>query len=270
MKNANKGLNKGAPGARLQRMLNQFAVLAGDDLQRMPSTPGHSVHALRTRMKKIRSVLRLVHGQVAEAAEDAISWTARDIKDAFDTMRNNEVMERLAHKWAKNEAVLISKKRAVVTIPKDVRLKLRKLQRFIAALPLNGLRWKDVFREYEQTYRSARRWMRRAGSGDADDLHHWRRRVKDLYYQSLALHHLGGSHRRIRQSRQLGSRLGKSNDLELMRRYFGATLSENAIRRVQRAQAALQKKIYVIGPKLFRHDPDDVRRSLQRRCPKRA
>ena len=70
-------------------------------------------------------------------------------------------------------------------------------------------------------------------------------------------------------SRQLASRLGKSNDLELMRRYLGANLSETDIRRVQRAQAALQKKIYVIGPKLFRHEPDEVRRSLQRRCAQR-
>lgn len=251
-----------APGTRLRRMLMQFAILAENDLRRIPKTPRHSVHALRTRMKKLRSILRLAHGQIAPTAGTAITRKARDAKDTFDAVRNQEVLNRLLKKWSSRGTAKIPGQKISDAMLEQVRLLARKLQRLIAALPLDALRWTDLCRAHEKTYRSARRWMKRSASGNPEHLHHWRRRVKDLYYQSLALRHLGGMKRRIRQSHRLGSRLGKCHDLHLLQRCAGAKLSPAELKRVRRLQAELHKKIFAAGTKLFRDKPDHFGRSL--------
>ncbi len=259
-----------APGARLRRMLMQFAMLAANDLSRISKAPRHSVHALRTRMKKLRSILRLAHGQIAPTAVRAVSRTARDAKDTFDAVRNQEVLNRLLQKWSCKRAPKIPGQIISDAMLEQVRLLTRKLQRLIAALPLDALRWTGLCRAHEKTYRSARRWMSRAASGNPEHLHHWRRSVKDLYYQSLALHHLGGMKRRIRQSHRLGSRLGKCHDLHLLQRCAGAKLSPAELKRIRRSEAGLHKKIFATGTKLFRDNPRNIRRSLSRRCPAHA
>lgn len=258
------------PGARLHQMLMQFAILAEYDLRRISKSPRHSVHALRTRMKKLRSILRLAHGQIAPTAGTAISRTARETKDSFDAVRNQDVLNRLLMKWSRKCAPNVPQQKISDAILKQAGLLVRKLQHLIAALPLDAVRWKHICRAHEKTYRSARRWMKRAGSGNPEDLHHWRRRVKDLYYQSLALRHLGGMKRRIRQSHRIGSRLGKFRDLDLLQLCEGANLSPAELKRVRRTQAELHKKIFAAGTKLLRDNPEDLRRSLLRRCPDQA
>jgi hypothetical protein len=256
-------------GARVHTLLMQFATLAGNDLRRIATAPEHGVHHIRTRMKKIRSILRLARSQIAVATRRAISATAGEIKDAFGAARNKTIMARLRRKISgPEEGGKTAKPATRVPVPAKIAPRVLKLQSLIAALPLSTLQWPDVCRAYAKTCRSVRRSMKRAKGGDAVRLHEWRRRVKDLYYQSLALDSLGGLERRIRLSHRLGSDLGRHNDLEVLRRSKACKLSRVTLKRVKKKQAALRKRIFATGAKLLRESPEDVRRQLLRRSAK--
>ena len=241
-------------GARLHALLVQLSSLAADDLRRMPQEPERSIHALRTRMKKIRSLLRLARGHIAPMARRAVSVLVQDIKRAFSVVRNEAVTARLRWELSGHQGAAVPLTpgfRSEAPLPEHIAPKVQKLRRLIEALSLQRLTWEAVDEAYAQTCRSARKRMKRARTGDSEALHHWRRRVKDLYYQSLAFPRLPGSRKRIKPSRRLGSRLGKHHDLEMLRMSAQPELTKAELKRLLQYQAALEKKIFRLGPRLL-------------------
>ena len=241
-------------GTRLQALLVQLSSLAADDLRRMPQDSERAIHALRTRMKKIRSLLRLARGHVAPMAGQAVGVIVQDIKRAFGEARNEVVTARLRWELSGHQGEPVPLTPGVkweAPLPEHIAPKVQELRRLIEALPLQALTWDEVDEAYAKTCRSAHKRMKRARTGDAEALHHWRRRVKDLYYQSLAFPHLPGSWKRIKPSRRLGSRLGRHHDLEMLRTCAQPELTRAELKCLLQYQAALEKKIFRLGPRLL-------------------
>ena len=259
-----------SPGAQVHRILMNLVAQAGLDLDRMPGLPDHSNHAIRTRMKKFRSVLRLARASLPEQRRKAISNLARDIKDAFDGLRNQAVLRKLAHKLSLQEPGSTLTSEALAPLMSRVRQKVRRLRQLVARARISGLRWHAVGKAHAATYRAGRQAMKCAAGFESGALHEWRKRVKDLHHQALALRRLGGMKKRIKLSDRLGSRLGKHRDLDALTAFRGpATATVDAILEESKT-AALEKSISSTGRRLYAKKANDVRRSLLRRCKKDA
>lgn len=254
-------------GAFWHRLLIRLSTQATDDLRRLRHEPERAIHDLRKRMKKLRSVLRLGTEHISPQDRETISAAARDIKNAFGTERNQAVVSRLRLLLGDTGTPDAQPKKSSAALPRYVRPSLRQLQRLIAALSPPALTWKHLCAAHAQTYHAARKRMKRAQSGRPEDFHQWRKRVKDFYYQSLALYRLERAKKPIRQSRHLGSLLGKHHDLEVLRTSAGPELPPTALKQLLKKQAALEKKAFKLGARLFRHDPKHLRQTLLRCCP---
>ena len=244
----------GTPGARVVRLMTALCRHAEADLRRMPHAPAQAVHALRVRMKKLRSLLRLVRGTIPQAQMNRLRRLIRQIKDAFAGARDLEVLKKLAASLQRRFGVPALELRATArrtnaaTSARTRALARRRvmlLQRQVAALSVDKLTPDEVVARYAQCQHGCRRRMKKCASGgDAAALHRWRKRVKEWYYLSLALGRLPHALKCVRPARELGRLLGQVNDLRLLDAHVSGTDSaaqwRKAIaRRVRRKKSRL-------------------------------
>lgn len=242
------------PGDRVVRLMTDLCRHAEADLRRMPDAPAQAVHALRVRMKKLRSLLRLVRGTIPQAQMNRLRRLIRQIKDAFARTRDLEVLQKLAKKMQRRlglpalELRSATRHTAAAASARTLaaaRLRIVLLRREVAALPLTKLTPEEVVARYAQCQHGCRRRMKKCASGgDAAALHRWRKRVKEWYYLSLALGRLPHALKCVRPARELGHLLGQVNDLRLLDAHVSGTDSaaqwRKAIaRRVRRKKSRL-------------------------------
>jgi len=198
----------------LLQLLLQLCTQSVKDVARIPLWPTTSVHALRKRMKKLQSLLRLVPPGAQPAALRELRDSIRKLKGAVAVQRDTDVLIALGRD-------LGGRKRPHQSAPIDPVPILRlayALTRQVHAIDVSGLTWTRVERRYQKTCRSAQQaWQVARNEQKGDPLHDWRKRVKDLYYQTLALQRWLRSPKRLRRTRQLGALLGHRLDLDLYR-----------------------------------------------------
>jgi CHAD domain-containing protein len=210
------------PGAWLGRIMASVCRCAAGDLDRLPSAPEVSIHALRVRMKKLRALLRLTEPQLSGAVRARLRKRMREIKNAFATSRESDVLQKLANRLKREHrlprAAFLSGSPAALPLPLPaVKRKLAALRRSLAALPLTGLTKDDLLTAYAARYRACRRAMKECSeTAPAECFHHWRKRVKDWYFLSLALHRCRTARDHIRSAEKLGHWLGEEHDLSLL------------------------------------------------------
>lgn len=221
--NANPSITRSlTAGARLSRIMGSVCRCAAGDLQRLPSAPELSIHALRVRMKKLRALLRLAEPQLPRAARARLRRRMREIKNAFTTSRETEVLQKLANRLRREHrlppAHFISSSTAAQPRPLPVvKRMLAALRRSLATLPLDGLTKGDLVTAYAARYRACRRAMRECSeTAPAECFHRWRKRVKDWYFLSLTLHRYRTARHHIRTADKLGHWLGEEHDLSLL------------------------------------------------------
>jgi hypothetical protein len=250
-----KGLGMNAPpaGVWLLTRLRQLAWLAGDDVGRLAVCPAVAVHALRVRMKKLGALLGLGETEGNSGQLDAIMRRCRRLKNGFGRQRDDEVLRKLSLDLFGESGVWSSKRLvgdwSAVRARREVELLVRSLDR----LDLSGLSWETLLENYDRSYRKACRAMWRCEVGDeAAVFHAWRKRVKKLFFQSLALHGLRGARKRIRRSKRLGRHLGREHDLALLALRIPADRTGRARReRVEKKRLKLHAKLLKEGGKLF-------------------
>ncbi|WP_461785337.1 hypothetical protein, partial [Prosthecobacter sp.] len=80
----------------------------------------------------------------------------------------------------------------------------------------------------------------------------WRHRVKDLYFQTLALRHLPGAPRRIHRAKRLGNLLGRDQDLANLTREPAFAIRRGPWRQVIGEQReSLRPRYLELGHKLY-------------------
>jgi len=210
------------PGAWLGRMLETVCRCAAGDLKRMSATPEQSIHALRVRMKKLRALLRLAEAVVSDAVSTRLTRRMRDLKNAFTTSRETEVLQKLALRFKRQHRlppVQLTAAPAAQSVPlRQLEKKLSALRRALAALPLESLTLSDFITAYAGRYQACRRNMNQChASARTESFHRWRKRTREWYFLSLALHMLPSASTRISSARKLGHWLGEEHDLALLK-----------------------------------------------------
>ena len=238
----------------LRSLLRQLAARALDDLARMGRHDSSAVHYLRVRMKKLRAVLRL--GRTGENTGElrSLDRHCRAIKNGYGGMRDNDVMDRLCQKHFGEALPDSAQVHATDWSQERGRRELLALACELEDMPLAGLDWQRVLENYRQAWRSARKAMRRCEDSRAPRAFHtWRKRVKRLYYQCLALRRQLGGDKRIRRARKLGRRLGREHDLAMLCELLPreGRWQERA-RQVEQKRLKQHPRLLKLGRKLFK------------------
>jgi hypothetical protein len=207
-------------GRRLKRLLSQLCECAQNDVSRLASLEATATHQLRVRMKKILALLRLAADGIEEQTLLAMRLHIRTVKNACAGNRDRVVQRKLIDKLARRFH-LDPRHRPLPaggTLPSPpatfLRHQLHALGLLIDSSRIEMLSEENVLERHSRCYRRGRRLMKLAcESSDSDTLHRWRHRVKDLYFQTLALSHLPGANRRICRAQRLGHLLGRDQDL---------------------------------------------------------
>lgn len=215
------------PGERWRTLLLGLCRQARGDLQRLRLQPGPAVHALRVRMKKLRAVLRLATAVLPKQELQSLCAEARAIRQAFGTRRDAEVACQLGAKLARQAGLPLPVLRVPPLEPmpaaprQEIHRRLRRLETRLADLPLASLTRAQLREAWLAQYRRCRRLSRRCRRDPRpEQLHAWRKRVKELEHLGLALValrvDLPAARHRIRHARELGRRLGRLQDLAVL------------------------------------------------------
>lgn len=250
-----------APGLALRAALRQLLRQVLRAIDKFPQDPAGQAHFVRTRVKRLQSLSRLVpRGKVWQ---ETFLEPCRALKDLFAETRDLTIVQTFAGKYAPGEAHHLR-----VSLPPDLveagRLAKSAVDLLAENPPWAKVEWKEVAHLAVDTYRAARAAWKKASYREAPDevFHAWRRRVKRLLYQC---EYIGGRERLVRftcRVDRLGEILGNLQDVCLAERWLKKqktlpVLSDLSCSKESMRRAALRLAPVLLGPK-----PKEFRRML--------
>lgn len=259
-----------AAGAWLKRLIVRLSAQAERDAARIATWPQTSIHALRKRMKKLQSLLRLAGPAVDSETLTALRASIRLLKSTVAAQRDADVLAALGKDLGSRPKAIRRKRPqtpAIIAFTQEVTSLVRQLD-------LDTLTWETVARSHLKTSRRARKaWHKARRDPTVEALHEWRMRVKDHYYQSLALHHWLQQPKNLRRARRLGALLGRCHDLDL----FTSALSKDAARpkkklvtKLRTRRDKLTRRIFQRAEKVFARSVPKVKRRVTSLLPASA
>jgi CHAD domain-containing protein len=251
---------KQVAGPALRSALARLLRETSRALERFDDDPRERAHFIRTRMKRLQSLSRLV--------PKGASWREmflppiRELKDLFAEFRDAGIVQALAEKYAPGEA------RHLRAAARPDTRRAAHLAEFAAGVLSDYPAWKTV--EWSTiadravgTFRAARdNWKqaRRSGAPDAA-FHAWRRRVKRLLYQC---EYLGGRARLVRLTSRvdrLGETLGEIQDVCMAEDWIKKHVGKIP-RDLPRSKKTLRRRALERGERLFEIRPREFREML--------
>lgn len=277
---------KEAPTKGIRRIALGRAEKAAEELNdaRNGGDFAGSVHAARKDLKKLRGILRLVRGELGEKVYRAENRRYRDagrrLAQSRDTEVKAETLSALRERFEEElPADLADASLAELERERDEiaeRVSNGDVERHIAetmatieagreeisAWPLENDSWKLVEGGLRRSYRSGRRAMKRTRSDPvAENVHEWRKRTKDLWYQLRVLRNAWPPviSETAEQAHELADLLGDHHDLavlaeDLTAREIGGD-RDPARDLIDRRQSELLKCAFEVGERLFAEKP---------------
>jgi CHAD domain-containing protein len=244
-------------GKALREVMIGVARAARRDLLRIEEDPERCVHRFRTGMKKLRSLLRLVSGDLPRELKRAVIERVRYLKDALAGSRDEVVAaqtaDRLLGKGAARRLRLkVPSHRGVTAAPPELVRAAGELLDLLPVMPIGRVGKKALKAAFRRTAKSgAKEWKRMAVSATNEEMHAWRRRVKDAWYQANVLRDLSTSIAKARKpARELSELLGEDHDLTMLEALSkGLTGADRA--RVAAERATGREKILALGKTLY-------------------
>lgn len=272
-------------GAGLKRVAAGRAEKALERL-REEDDRAKAVHGARKDLKKLRAVLRLVRDELPKALYKEEGRRYREAGRALSASRDATVklktLDRLAEAQALPEeateawrAILDRDREAATNVVTDEGPVIEQLEAGLAGIrqwPLTGDSWRLIGASVKRTYRRGCRAMRAAEDEPSEEnLHRWRKRAKDLWYELVLLS--GAWSRPIEagaeEAHRLTELLGDHHDLALLRAdLHERRLGEEETRALEAAVDARQKRLaaeaFDLGHRLYAEKPRAFERRLRR------
>ena len=251
---------KQSAGVALRSALAKLLRETARALDRFKDDPQGRAHLIRTRMKRLQSLARLV--PKGAFWRETFLPSVRELKDLFAEFRDAGIVRSLAEKYAPGEARHL---RAAAW--PDTR-RAAHLEEFASGAISDYPAWRTV--EWEAiadravvTFRAARKGWKQARRSNAPDasFHAWRRRVKRLLYQC---EYLGGRARLVRLTSRvdrLGETLGEIQDVCMAEDWIKEHIGK-VPRDLPRSKKSLRQKALERGKSLFATRPRDFRKML--------
>ncbi len=250
-----------SPGPALRAALEKLLREAARAVDAFVENPPVRAHFLRTRVKRLQSLSRLVSG--GRKWRESFLPPLRELKDLFAETRDATIVLALAEKYAPGEARHLR----VASTPDLARA--RHLAGLAAGLlhDYSGweeVKWCDVADRASGTYRAARAGWKEAACPRAADavFHGWRRRVKRLLYQC---EYLGGRAQLVRLTDRvdkLGEVLGGIQDICMADDWLAKNRGLAVPADLPRSKEVLRRRALRLGETLFSPKPRDFRKML--------
>jgi CHAD domain-containing protein len=234
------------------------------------------VHAMRKAVKKLRGLLRLVRPVFpdAKAENEVLRDAGRGLSDLRDAAVQLATIQRLSEDLPEDRRARLLAPFEAAAGHQDQEAAPRLLPAFAASMA--GLRdrsqnwtldaegWDAFEPGLEATWAGARKGLRAARkSPSEDDLHEWRKRVKDHWYQARLLRPLWPAMMdpHVAAADDLGEMLGQVNDLAVLRSRLDAAPLDEGLRLEARdladlRHADLMARILPLGRRLLAGPPE--------------
>jgi CHAD domain-containing protein len=167
--------------------------------------PDKAIHEARKSVKKTRALLRLVKGSNLNAPLREIGRSLSDFRDSAVLVETLDSLGGPKVAAIRRELVRRRKAPSSETL-REIAATLQERAAEVKEWPLK----KDGLEKAAGKAKKARE--RAEESGKADDLHEWRKRVKDQWYHVRAFG--GKDEKKLKELQQL---LGRHHDLEVLR-----------------------------------------------------
>jgi CHAD domain-containing protein len=254
------------------------------------SAGGEYVHDVRTTIKRLRALLRLIRPVVGEAFFNRENErlrgagrrlaVARDAEVARETLKGLPVSGEPEQKAvAAALAGLERKTQRGTDIDKalqEVRSDLRQTQRSLQRLQLVDSDWEVVGNGLKNVYRQNRKRMNAALQNGGDEaFHRWRIRVKNLFYELQLLEPVWPKRLDKMTSRlsKLQDKIGLDHDIAVLKgvlqktpeAFGGPAAVEALMHRLDAESGKLRHRVEPLGEKIFAKKPRPFVRKLGRR-----
>ena len=246
------------------------------------------VHAVRTSIKRLRAILRLVRpaiGRTFFERENAhLRKAARRLAFTRDTDVARQTLVELSDEIGRDMlTTTVSGFEKQATPPadidntmSDVALDLEQIGRSIARLRLPGDDWQVIEPGLLAVYRQGRKRMNSAfAAGDDEAFHQWRIFVKHLYYElefleSVSPKRLG---KMIARLKKLQDMIGADHDVAVLKsllqktpdRFGGAEIVARVVACLAAKSRKLRRASKPLGTAIFCKKPRCFARKLSRR-----
>jgi CHAD domain-containing protein len=253
--------------------------------------PVAAVHDARKSLKKTRSLLRLARGSMKPIERRRENALFRDAGRSLSGVRDADVMIEAIDKLAKRygddapQATLMTIRARL----KEDRARTRDhagqsdaeqqaahdLGAALARVPrwkLDGDGWELIEPGLGRTYRAGRRAMRKArAKPTVENLHEWRKRCKDLWYDLRLLGPLAPNvmQGHADDAHQLSDLLGDDHDLAVLRTAIAESThaipanTDAADRLIEQRRAELQGEALATGERLYAERPQVFMRRMR-------
>jgi len=278
-------------GAGILRVAENLIDSITDSGEHPKQNEGEYVHNVRTTIKRLRALLRLIRPVVGETffnRENARLRkagrrlaVARDAEVARETLKTLPVSGDPEKKQAVAAALagLESKDGARTDIGdalNEIRKDLEQTKRNLQQLQLVNGEWEVVETGLQDVYRQSRKRMDRALQDGGDEaFHKWRIRVKNLLYELELLEPVWPKRMDKMTSRlsKLQDKIGCDHDIAVLKgllrktpeRFGGAEAVERLIRCLDGKSRKLRQAAEPLGEKIFAKKPRRFVRKLGRR-----
>jgi CHAD domain-containing protein len=233
------------------------------------------VHDARKDMKKLRALLRLVRGEVGDKVFRREAGTFRDVARELSGVRDADVMlATLAELEERYDAEVGPVRQALEAhrLQTTGGGRQQAAQTAIAILteargrvddwPLERDGFEALEDGLERSYRRGRRdWRAALNEPSTENLHEWRKRVKDLWYHCSILQETWKPVMTALadEAHELSDRLGDDHDLAVLLD-FGAESLEPLI---ATRRAELQEEAFAYGSRLYADKPKAFVRRIE-------
>ncbi len=261
----------------------QVERAVGELREGVDADPVGAIHSARKSIKKERALLRLARAGLPTDQRKAENATLRDAARTVSRLRDADVMietlealakryagqlpdsvfaairERLgadretAHDRAANSELVVE----VIQVFDGVAGRVEQWE-----IKLGG--WKAIGQGLERTYRQGRAAMKRATrEPSAENLHEWRKRVKDLWYDARLLGPVCGPIARGQalEAEHLSELLGEDHDLAMLRQNLARIAREVPVDTdavaalIDHRRDQLESEAVLVGRRLYAEPP---------------
>ncbi|MDQ6836164.1 MAG: CHAD domain-containing protein [Actinomycetota bacterium] len=254
--------------------------------------PAAAVHSARKAVKKERSLLRLARGAMSprqrRRENRALRAAARGLADVRDAHAMTATITTLAHRFAgqlpESTFRRISEQLELAGDGPGAQLTSSALNdRAVQEVGAVRLRvdewkisrggWKAIETGMLRSYRRGRKAFARAQRQPTlEDLHAWRKRVKDLWYMERLLESICGPAVRgqAKDAHRLADLLGDDHDLGVLRQTLAryhldvAVDLDAVIRLIDHRRAELQTEAIRLGGRVYAEKPQAFRQRMKR------
>jgi CHAD domain-containing protein len=277
-------------GAGVLRIAEGLIHSVTDSSKQPTGDWGEYVHTVRTTIKQLRALLRMIRPATGESffeSENArLRGAARRLAFARDKDVARETLKNLAVSGAFEQKAVaaalaglaseIDPPEDVVQALSEVRQDLEQTRRNLQKLQLAESDWQVIETGLQDVYRQSRKRMNTALLEREDEaFHKWRIRVKNLYYELQMLEPVWPKRLDKMTSRlaKLQDKIGRDHDIVMLKgllrktpeAFGGAETVERVIRCLEGKSQKLRRAVEPLSKSIFEKKPRRFVRTLGRR-----